>query len=142
MIARETRKSSVPCPFTPPSTLSFPEPFAILLLFHYILTLDPRPKRSKYPHGYPGDAPRLIHRTCHYCSYAFPPIPRVPGSGNRNVDANGEPIECTNCGHIQCMECPIELPNHYHVPPSPVVETSGRSRVAQDGPIAAGISGS
>ncbi|KAH8808919.1 hypothetical protein F5884DRAFT_386433 [Xylogone sp. PMI_703] len=103
---------------------------------------DP-PKRDKYPNGYPGDipttTPRLITRSCHYCSHLFPPIPRFPGSADRfsNIGPDGEPIECTNCGHIQCHECLIESPK---IIPSPVsaVPTGSRSRVAQLGPTVGG----
>lgn len=97
---------------------------------------DP-PKRHKYPSGYPGDTPsttpRLITRSCHYCSHLFPPISRLPGSDQlSNVGIDGEPIECTNCGHIQCYECPLESPRHIT---SLSHATIGSRSVAQLGPI-------
>ncbi|RFU30176.1 hypothetical protein B7463_g6171, partial [Scytalidium lignicola] len=101
---------------------------------------DP-PKRRKYPNGYPGDTPRLITRNCHYCSHNFPPIPRLPSSGDKqlsNVGLDGEPIECMNCGHIQCSECPVELPWKTQFPAQPDMARSPRSRIAQFGPTAGG----
>jgi DNA-directed RNA polymerase subunit RPC12/RpoP len=60
-------------------------------------------KKSKYPDGYPGDAPskdtsKPVKYSCHKCSKVFPPVPN-PASGKEMKQ------DCVRCGHERCSSC-------------------------------------
>lgn len=81
---------------------------AVGTLLHTSTTLltHNRPKKDKYPAGYPGDSdysvatrerhPIRVHVrwTCHQCSKTFRDLSR----------------RCEGCGHDRCDECPRQPP--------------------------------
>jgi hypothetical protein len=101
-----------------------------LIEFHHVLIftdVTSRPKRRKYPYGYPGDAPgsgdeldpaepqtsartnsrrRIkVRYSCHNCQAKFKPTE----------------LTCQNCGHEKCNECPRVAPRKVEPEPDPEV---------------------
>ena len=108
-IVQETRKSSL-----------------LIKIYHVTALTDftSRPKRNKYPDGYPGDAPgsggegdpenttrtytrsrRKVRYSCHNCKTKF----------------KVTELACQNCGHEKCPECPRVLPTKVEPEPDPEV---------------------
>lgn len=92
--ARETRKSWGPA--------DVPDVIPMLT--------DPRrPKKDKYPYGYPGDefgVKSIAHHKCHECNAKFPP----------GVE-NGTP--CSTCSHEKCDNCERLRPQKIEPEPDP-----------------------
>lgn len=81
---------------------------------------DRRPKKDKYPYGYPGDAfgPNSIpHYECHECKTKFPPNPPAE-------------TECAKCAHKKCDDCPRLKPQKVEPEPDPEILRSIEAKLA------------
>lgn len=78
-----------------------------------------RPKKDKYPFGYPGDefGPNAIpHHECHECKTFFPG--GVPDG-----------TACTKCSHEKCSDCPRLKPRKVEPEPDPAVLQSLQAKI-------------
>ncbi len=70
-----------------------------------------RPKKDKYPYGYPGDefgANSIPRYRCHMCKTKYPA--EAPDGA-----------ECTNCAHPKCADCPRLKPQRVEPEPDPEI---------------------
>ncbi|KAI1494325.1 hypothetical protein F5X96DRAFT_665828 [Biscogniauxia mediterranea] len=77
--------------------------------------------RAKYPYGYPNDEPGQKFKgvySCHECRKKFPP----------NVD---DGVECANCSHKKCTQCPRVKPRKVEPEPDPDILENLRARMAE-----------
>lgn len=85
-----------------------------------MLTIDFRPKKDKYPYGYPGDefgAKSIPYYKCHECYAKFPPGAK-----------DGE--TCPRCSHGKCNNCERLRPQKVEPAPDPEVLRSVQEKLA------------
>jgi DNA-directed RNA polymerase subunit RPC12/RpoP len=95
----------------------------------------PRPKKKKYPDGYPGDQPSAtstdpIKYACHRCNKTYPPVPHPNSPEGQALGDTIEPLECTRCGHPRCAECRRAQPQKVEPQPDPEVVKSVEAKLA------------
>jgi hypothetical protein len=114
---------------------SLPPPLIEIHNVPLFTDIPSRPKRKKYPDGYPGDAPgsgdeldpadpqasirtytrpkRKVRYSCHNCHTKFKPTE----------------LTCQNCGHEKCNDCPRVAPRKVEPEPDPEVVQRVREKL-------------
>jgi hypothetical protein len=114
-IALEIRTFSSPILFPSPALPAYPIPISLACNVYVEVCANdlPRPKKKRFPDGYPGDPYSTsflpLKYFCHRCSEVFSAIPH-PSSPEGIALAASDPAplapECAQCGHRKCHECP------------------------------------
>jgi hypothetical protein len=115
------RDPYVPISFNALLLFIFPVASGILLsiVAFDILIVTHRPKKDKYPFGYPGDefGPNAVpYHECHDCKTMYPPD-----------SADG--TECKKCQHQKCGQCPRLKPRKVEPEPDPEILKSIQAKI-------------
>ena len=100
---------------------NLPPPFPSKNIKNNVILTTYRPKKDKYPYGYPGDqfGARSIPRyRCHQCKTKYP------------ADA-AEGTECTKCAHPRCADCPRLKPQRVEPEPDPEILKTIEARMSK-----------